>query len=57
MGSGENTLSSAAVDGREFVTLDAGGKISIVLRREALGRGRARDWNAVVPRAFSPHEL
>src|SRR5215470_14590779 len=39
------------------MTALAGGKISIVLRREALGCGRARDWNAVVPRAFSPHEL
>jgi hypothetical protein len=35
----------------------AGGKISVVLKREALGCGRARDWNAVVPRPFSPHEL
>jgi Lipocalin-like domain len=52
------TITSLTADELHYeMTALAGGKISIVLRREALGCGRARDWNAVVPRAFSPHEL
>ena len=52
------TITSLTADELHYeMTALAGGTISIVLRREALGCGRARDWNAVVPRAFSPHEL
>jgi hypothetical protein len=52
------TITSLTADELHYeMTALAGGKISIVLRREALGCGRARDWNAVAPRAFSPHEL
>ena len=40
----------------EMIALD-GGKISIVLKREAQGCGHPRDWKTIVPRAFSPHEL
>jgi hypothetical protein len=52
------TITSLTADELHYkMTALAGGKISIVLKREALGCGRARDWNAMVPRAFSPHEL
>jgi len=52
------TITSLTADELHYeMTALAGGKINIVLRREALGCGRARDWNTVVPRAFSPHEL
>jgi hypothetical protein len=40
----------------EMIAL-AGGKISVALKREAQGCGRPRDWNTILPRAFSPHEL
>src|SRR5262245_13372856 len=52
------TITSLTADELHYeMTTLAGGKISIVLKREALGCGRARDWNSVVPRMFSPHEL
>jgi hypothetical protein len=52
------TITSLTADELQYeMTALAGGKISIALKREALGCGRARDWNATVPRAFSPHDL